>query len=263
MPIYRNGKLEDVYWTFSYSPVLNDEGKISGVFVVCNETTEKVNIRKRLEESNERYRNNILQTPNAMCIFRGKDFIVEIANRLMLQIWERKEHEVLNKPIFEALPEATGQGLEDILMNVYLTGERFTANELPVKLTRNGKIVNTFINVIYEALYEPDGKISGIVAIANDVTLQVTARQAIEESEKRFKNIVQQVPLGIAILKGPDHIVEIANDTYYQIVDKTEKEMLNKPFFESVPETKSAVNPLISKVYEKGIPFLLMNYLLL
>ncbi|TDP03341.1 PAS domain-containing protein [Flavobacterium sp. 245] len=255
VPICRNGNLEDVYWTFSYSPVTDDNEKISGVLVVCTETTDKVNIRKRLEESNERYRNNILQTPNAMCIFRGKDFVVEIANRLMLEIWERKEHEVLNKPIFEALPEVTGQGLEDILLKVYMTGERFTANELPVKLTRNGKIVNTYINVVYEALYEPDGTISGIVAIANDVTLQVMSRQAIEESEKRFKNIVQQVPLGIAILKGPDHIVELANDTYYQIVDKTEEETLNKPVFESVPETKDAVYPLISKVYEEGIPF--------
>ncbi|WP_431241172.1 PAS domain-containing protein [Flavobacterium sp. P21] len=46
VPIYRNGRLEDVYWTFSYSPVVNDDGKISGVLVVCTETTEKVNIRK-------------------------------------------------------------------------------------------------------------------------------------------------------------------------------------------------------------------------
>ncbi|WPO77716.1 PAS domain-containing protein [Flavobacterium sp. KACC 22761] len=255
VPIYRNGQLEDVYWTFSYSPVINDDGKISGVLVVCTETTEKVNIRKKLEESNERFRNNILQAPTAMCIFRGKNFVVEIANRLMLEIWERTEEEVLNKPIFESIPEASGVGQEDLLMHVFLTGERFIANELPVKLTRNGKIVDTFINVVYEALKEPDGTISGIVATANDVTLQVIARNAIEESEKRFKNIVQQVPLGIAILKGPDHIVELANDTYYKIVDKTEEETLNKPVFDTVPETKEAVYPLLSKVYEEGIPF--------
>lgn len=255
LPIYRNGKMEDVYWTFSYSPVTNDDGKIDGVLVICNETTDKVNIRKNLEESNKRYRDNILQTPNAMCIFRGKDFVVEIANKLMLEIWERKEHEVLHKPIFKSLPEAAGQGLEEILLNVYVTGERFTANELPVKLTRNGRVVNTFINVVYEALKEPDGTISGIVAIANDVTLQVTARNAIEESEKRFKNIVRQVPLGIAILKGSDLLVEMANETYLQIVDKTEEQTLNKSVFEYLPEAKETVHPLLLQVYENGIPY--------
>lgn len=42
IPIYRNGRLEEVYWTFGYSPVYNDSGKIEGVLVVCTETTAKV-----------------------------------------------------------------------------------------------------------------------------------------------------------------------------------------------------------------------------
>lgn len=255
LPIYRNGKMEDVYWTFSYSPVNNDDEKIDGVLVICNETTDKVSIRKKLENSNERYLNNILQTPNAMCIFRGKDYVVEIANELMLEIWERKIENVINKPVFEALPEVKNQGLEDILLNVYQTGERFTAYELPVKLTRKGKVVDTFINVVYEALKEPDGTISGIVAIANDVTIQVIARTAVEESEKRFRNTVKQLPLGIAILKGSNLIVEMANTTYLQIVDKTQEQLLDHPVFDLLPESRDKVYPLLSKVYENGIPY--------
>ncbi|MFH6959755.1 PAS domain S-box protein [Flavobacterium aquidurense] len=255
LPIYRNGKMEDVYWTFSYSPVNNDEGKIDGVLVICNETTDKVNILKNLEDNNERYRNNILQTPMAMCIFRGKEYVVEIANELMLEIWERKIDEVIGQPVFKALPEVAGQGLEDVLLNVYTTGERFTAYELPVKLTRKGKVENTFINVVYEALKEPDGTISGIVAIANDVTIQVIARTVVEESEKRFRNTVKQVPLGIAILKGTDLVVDMANSTYLQIIDKKESEILNKPVFNSVPEAKDTIYPLISKVFNEGVPY--------
>lgn len=50
VPIYRNGKIEDVYWTYSYSSVLNDEGKHAGILVTCFETTEKVLNLKQLEE---------------------------------------------------------------------------------------------------------------------------------------------------------------------------------------------------------------------
>ncbi|MEO8533899.1 MAG: PAS domain S-box protein [Flavobacterium sp.] len=255
LPIYRNGKMEDVYWTFSYSPVNDESGKPSGVLVICNETTEKVKILKESEDSSTRYRNNLLQTPSAMCVFRGPDYKVEIVNELMLEIWERKEHEVINLPVFEALPEVKNQGLEEILLNVYETGERFTASERPVSLTRSGKIVNTFINIIYEALKEPDGTISGIVAIANDVTVLVNARNIIEESEKKFKNIVKQVPLGIAILKGDDLIVEMANEAYLHIIDKNENEILNKSIFTAVPEAKENVYPLLSKVYKDGVPY--------
>ena len=52
LPIFRNGKIEDVYWTFSYGPVRDDHHQIKGVLVVCTETTEKVNYNKKIEESN-------------------------------------------------------------------------------------------------------------------------------------------------------------------------------------------------------------------
>lgn len=53
LPIYRNGKLEDVYWTFSYSPIRDDNRQIKGVLVVCNETTEKVNYNRKLKENRD------------------------------------------------------------------------------------------------------------------------------------------------------------------------------------------------------------------
>lgn len=54
LPIYRNGKLDDVYWTFSYSPVRNDNNDIEGVLVICNETTDRIlNIKHILESKNE------------------------------------------------------------------------------------------------------------------------------------------------------------------------------------------------------------------
>jgi len=53
IPIYRNGKIEDVYWTFSYSPVQDESSRVAGVLVTCSETTEKVLTLKQLEESRD------------------------------------------------------------------------------------------------------------------------------------------------------------------------------------------------------------------
>ena len=54
IPIYRNGKIEDVYWTFSYSPVHDESGNPAGVFVTCVETTEAIITRLKLEESKDK-----------------------------------------------------------------------------------------------------------------------------------------------------------------------------------------------------------------
>ena len=53
VPIYRNGKIEDVYWTFSYSPIKGESENIEGVLVVCTETTDKVVNLKQLGESKD------------------------------------------------------------------------------------------------------------------------------------------------------------------------------------------------------------------
>ncbi len=54
VPIFRNGRLEDVYWTWSDSPVRDADGKIVGVFVTCSETTDRVLAERELNRSRER-----------------------------------------------------------------------------------------------------------------------------------------------------------------------------------------------------------------
>jgi PAS domain S-box-containing protein len=48
VPINRNGKLEEVYWTYSYSPVRDKDGSVRGTLVVCSETTDEVLSHRRL-----------------------------------------------------------------------------------------------------------------------------------------------------------------------------------------------------------------------
>ncbi|MEM1391830.1 MAG: PAS domain S-box protein, partial [Cyanobacteria bacterium P01_H01_bin.150] len=53
VPIVRNGNLEEVYWTYSYSPVRDDSGNIKGVLVVCTETTKRVISERQLKTQRE------------------------------------------------------------------------------------------------------------------------------------------------------------------------------------------------------------------
>lgn len=56
IPFYRNGVIDDIYWTFSYSPIHNDRREISGVLTVCNETTKIVQRHQNLRNSEQRFR---------------------------------------------------------------------------------------------------------------------------------------------------------------------------------------------------------------
>jgi signal transduction histidine kinase len=42
VPIWRNGRIEDVYWSYTYTPVFDEQDRVGGVLVVCSETTSQV-----------------------------------------------------------------------------------------------------------------------------------------------------------------------------------------------------------------------------
>jgi PAS domain S-box-containing protein len=53
IPIYRQGKLDDVYWTFSYNIIRDTGGAAGGILVVCTETTQKVTFQQKVAAVNE------------------------------------------------------------------------------------------------------------------------------------------------------------------------------------------------------------------
>src|SRR6187402_2909664 len=74
VPIYRNGRLEEVYWTYGYSPVFREDGRVGGTLVVCTETTTRVIAARRLHTLGQ-----IAEQTNAAI---SSDTIVEAAQRV-------------------------------------------------------------------------------------------------------------------------------------------------------------------------------------
>lgn len=207
--INRRGYTEESYFTFSYSPVINDDGAVGGLFCVCIETTEKVLAARQINESEKNLRNTILQSPVAMCILRGPSFVVEIANDRMYELWGKTQEQMVHKPLFEGLPEVKQQGFEELLKGVYATGVPFSANERATVLPRGGQMETVFINFIYTPFRDGDGTISGVIAVAIDVTTQVLARKRIEESEQYLQ---QKVKERTAELEAINHELKRTNE---------------------------------------------------
>jgi signal transduction histidine kinase len=78
VPFYRNGRMEDIYWTFSYSPVYNDDGNINGVFVTCTETTANVLHRKKIEDFVAQRTRELEETHEALQ--RSNNYLQQLIN---------------------------------------------------------------------------------------------------------------------------------------------------------------------------------------
>lgn len=196
IPIFRNGRLEEVYWTFGYTPVRDNYGKIKGVLVTVIETTEKIQLIKRLAEKEERFRNMVLQAPVAMCVLRGPEYIIEVANSLMYEIWGSTPEVAFERPVFTAIPTLAGQGFEELLAHVLRTGEEYRATETLVRVKRKGIEQNIYVSFVYQPVRETDGSITGVMVVATDVSEERNARRKSEVLEERTRLAIEATGLG-------------------------------------------------------------------
>ena len=196
LPIYRNGRLEDVYWTYSYSPVKDESGNAAGVFVTCTETTNKVESIKSLTISEQRFLNLVREATVGIIILMGEDMRVAMVNDSYSKLLARSKEALLGKNLFDVIPEA------EVPFKALLNGVRTTGNPLYLydqfyRVYANGKPVEGYINIIYQPYKEADGAITGVLAIIQDVTESVMAKKKIEETTRTLGLALEIGGLGV------------------------------------------------------------------
>ena len=251
-----NEQLKSFYFNYSFTPILDSFGKVYGVMNTAAEVTELHEAKQKVEESEKRFRNSVEQAPLGIAIFRGPDFITEMANENYLLLIDKKEIDFIGKPLFKALPEVKDL-VEPLFQNIVSTGEPFHATELPVKLDRYGAQEEACFNLVYHPLKEETGEISGIMVVATEVTATVKAKHLLEESERHFRSMVMQSPIPMAIFRGENFIVESANTAILtDLWRKKEKDVIGKSLLDIFPELKDQKFPeLLKNVYSTGISY--------
>jgi len=259
LPIFRNGQIEDVYWTFSYSPVIGEAGSIDGVFVTCVETTEKVNVAKKIKESEQRVRNVVENAPFPIAVYSGREMRIELANQTILDTWG-KGNDVIGKLYAEVLPELQNQEVFKQLDSVYTTGIPFHARNQRIDLVADEKLRPYYFNYSFTPLYDTSGHVYGVMNTAADVTDLNLARQKAAESEKRFHNLIKDITAGIIVVTGPDLTADIVNETYCRLTHKSYNDVIGKPIFDVIPESEEHFHPIIDYVKTTGKSLNLYDY---
>lgn len=199
IPIYRNGKLEEVYWTYGYSRVIDVDGKIGGVLVTCTETTSKIKQKqaidrdlKELAEREWRLNSLITEAPVGIGLLKTRDLIIETANNKILEFWG-KNAPVIGEKLATALPELEGQPFLQILDDVYTSGIAYYSNEISGVLEHNGILKKYYFDLLYQPIKSANGETESILVLATDITAQVKARKVIEESSSEFRQMADSI----------------------------------------------------------------------
>lgn len=205
--LIRNGVKDPCYFTFIYQPLFDDDGKVNGVVIVSSEVTATVKQKAVLDAKKKEFSNIVMRSPIAITILKGKDFIIDIANEVMLKnLWRMDFNEVVGRSILEVFPELHEQGYATLLQTVIDTGQPHRAAESVAYIDSHDGRKTYYLDYEYAPLYDNDGSINALMITVNDVTPRVKAREIEKAAQKRYAHLIETLPVAMYTIDANGYI---------------------------------------------------------
>ncbi|HEX2826841.1 MAG TPA: ATP-binding protein [Burkholderiales bacterium] len=144
---------------------------------------------------------------------------------------------------------------------VMTRGEATWNERVLLVMERHGYTENTWFTWSYSPIPDDRGGIGGLFCAVTEETGRVEAErerdrllQQVGEERARLAEAFEQSPAFLAVLDGPGHVFEFANDRYYALIGR--REIIGKPLREALPEVRGqGFYEVLDRVYETGEPF--------
>jgi signal transduction histidine kinase/ActR/RegA family two-component response regulator len=158
-------------------------------------------------------------------------------------------------------PAALGGRFEEIWREIWsdihpiivqaLGGQASFHTHLPLTINRRGFDESAWFTFSYSPVRDESGAVAGMYCAVNETTVDVlNERNRIEENE-RLQRLFEQAPGIMAVLRGPDHVFELANVAYLELVGN--RQLLGKPLRVALPELDGqGFYELLDHVYASG-----------
>jgi PAS domain-containing protein len=130
-------KVEGLYVNFTYQPIVDETGAVGRTMSIGTDANEQVLANKKLEESQQQFRNVLVQALSRVLILKGENLTLEAANAALYKL-STVGPDAIGKPFLEILPEMKEQGFHDLFKNVYHKGEPYFGYETPLYFVRPG-----------------------------------------------------------------------------------------------------------------------------
>ncbi|WP_457089594.1 PAS domain S-box protein [Microvirga sp. P5_D2] len=231
--MHRNGYPEETHFAFSYTPVRDEAGQVSGMFCACNETTQQVLAQRALARTQERL-----------------SFALAASGMIGTWDWHIQTDTFYSDARFAGLfsvdPDKgeTGAPLSEYLAGIHpddvsrikeeishaiATGEKYTQQ---YRLLRKDGTIR-WVEAQGQCLYDIDGKPLRFPGAVVDITQAKQADLAIRESEARFRNLADNAPVMIWVT-DPDATCIYLSRSWYEFTGQNPETALGLGWLDAV-----------------------------
>jgi PAS domain S-box-containing protein len=259
---------------------------------LLNEGLEEM-VANRVEElanTVSSLRSLVMTAHYPLMILRGREWIIEIANQPLVNLWEKTIIGVTGHPLMEILPEIEDQPFPKYLRQVYDTGIGFGDEEQIFYYNSPTGPAVKYVSYYYDPMLDDKGEVCGLIVAANDITEMVKSRQLLEKSyedqqslneefatineelattidelstanddlaisEERFRSLIRQAPVGICVIRASDLMVQEVNDEYLELVGKSRADLEKMTLWQALADLADSYAPILQQVIETGKTF--------
>lgn len=273
--------------------------------ILNHELEDRITDRVAALKANERSLRTLVMTAHyPLMILRGRDWIIEIANQQLVNLWDKTLEDVLGKKLMDVLPELESQPFPSLLRQVYDSGVGYGQEEEVLYYSTPKGLVTKHISFHYDPMFDEEQQVCGIIVVADDITSKVKQRRLMEESlekekaladqftllneklvttieelsatnmeliqsqkilqkknaelaisERRFRNLVRQAPVGICVIRAKDIIVQEINESFIELVGRPREKLEGMLLWEAIPEASEIYAPIVNRVIASGQSF--------
>jgi PAS domain S-box-containing protein len=183
-----------------------------------------------------------------MIVLWGSD-LIQVYNDAYREVMGSKHPAGLGQATFDCWPEVWKIN-EPIYAKVF-QGETLTFTDQLYPITRHGYLEDAYFTLCYSPLHDDEGAIRGVLVTVFETTEQKRATEALKANEARLTDLFQQIPAFVTVLRGPEHVFEMTNPLYRELVGF--RDVLGKSVATALPEAvEQGYTALLDKVYKTG-----------
>ena len=271
-PVYRDGRLQDAYWTYGYSPLFDEAGGIAGALAQGSETTGRVLAERRLRMLGALSARTASVTHLAELLQTVREVLDDAADDIPFAVLVRPHPATGDADLTTAirLDRDAWRAIEPAVRAVAAgpAGVRITLPEAPglppgaeaftVSLAAPSFIVFglgaclVFDDPYREHLTRVAAHLAVVEARVGDHALGAT-------TERVRDRLLGQASIATALLTGPEHRFELASPLYERMVGR--RNIVGRTYLEVFPELAATALPgVLDRVYETGEPFAADEY---
>jgi PAS domain S-box-containing protein len=242
-----NGAFKNSFLDFVYQPMLDDNGEVDGIFVHVVDVTEKVEVRKKVEENEIRLK-NLIDTVPAIIWITSKDGYSTYLNENWYKYTGQNTREAENFGWLKAVhPED-----RDEAGNQFLNASKKNISYSYTYRLRTANGEYRWVRDRGQPKFNAAGEFEGMVGTVLEVHEEKIKEQQIQDKEHRIRNIVEEATVATAVYTGKELKIEIANEAMISLWGK-DKSVIGKNLPQALPELENQpFFDILRDVYSTG-----------